>query len=131
MYLREVRAEGGESTTSSSILGDVPPRALSMPDWFDTNVVSVLNGLAIGSLLFMLAVGLSLVFGMMDVLNLAHGAVYLVGAYVAYALIGTARAGRSFVAAVVAALAVGRVLRRGAGGLTPPLAGADTWTRRC
>ena len=65
-----------------------------MPEWFDTNLVSVLNGLAIGCLLFLLASGLSLVFGMMDVLNLAHGAVFLVGAYVAYALIGDARAGR-------------------------------------
>ena len=54
-----------------------------MPEWFDTNLVSVLNGLAIGCLLFLLASGLSLVFGMMDVLNLAHGAVFLVGAYVA------------------------------------------------
>jgi branched-subunit amino acid ABC-type transport system permease component len=44
-------------------------------------LVSVLNGLAIGSLLFILAVGLSLVFGMMDVLNLAHGALFLGGAY--------------------------------------------------
>lgn len=44
-------------------------------------VVSVLNGFAIGFLLFVLAVGLSLVFGMMDVLNLAHGALFLGGAY--------------------------------------------------
>ena len=44
-------------------------------------IVSVLNGLAIGFLLFILAVGLSLVFGMMNVLNLAHGAVFLGGAY--------------------------------------------------
>jgi branched-chain amino acid transport system permease protein len=45
-------------------------------------LVSVLNGCAIGFLLFILAVGLSLVFGMMDVLNLAHGALFLGGAYV-------------------------------------------------
>ncbi|MDV3223181.1 branched-chain amino acid ABC transporter permease, partial [Intrasporangium sp.] len=43
-------------------------------------------GVAYGLLLFTLAVGLSLVFGMMDVLNLAHGTLYLVGAYAAYAL---------------------------------------------
>ena len=46
-------------------------------------LVSVLNGVAIGFLLFILAVGLSLVFGMMDVLNLAHGALFLGGAYLA------------------------------------------------
>lgn len=44
-------------------------------------LVSILNGFAIGFLLFVLAVGLSLVFGMMDVLNLAHGALFLGGAY--------------------------------------------------
>jgi len=52
-----------------------------MPVWLEANLVSVLNGFAIGFLLFILAVGLSLVFGMMDVLNLAHGALFLGGAY--------------------------------------------------
>jgi branched-subunit amino acid ABC-type transport system permease component len=52
-------------------------------------LVSVLNGFAIGFLLFVLAVGLSLVFGMMDVLNLAHGALFLGGAYVGAALAGS------------------------------------------
>ncbi len=57
-----------------------------MLDWFDTNLVSMVDGVAYGLLLFTLAVGLSLVFGMMDVLNLAHGSLYLVGAFAAYAL---------------------------------------------
>ena len=57
-----------------------------MIGWFDAHVVSMVDGVAYGLLLFTLAVGLSLVFGMMDVLNLAHGTLYLVGAYVAYAL---------------------------------------------
>ncbi|OZM76651.1 branched-chain amino acid ABC transporter permease [Pseudonocardia sp. MH-G8] len=52
-------------------------------------LVSVLNGLAIGFLLFILAVGLSIVFGMMDVLNLAHGALFLGGAYLGAALSGS------------------------------------------
>ncbi|HZG89643.1 MAG TPA: branched-chain amino acid ABC transporter permease [Pseudonocardia sp.] len=52
-------------------------------------LVSVLNGFAIGFLLFILAVGLSLVFGMMDVLNLAHGALFLGGAYLGAALAGS------------------------------------------
>jgi branched-chain amino acid transport system permease protein len=51
-------------------------------------LVSVLNGFAIGFLLFILAVGLSIVFGMMDVLNLAHGALFLGGAYLGAALSG-------------------------------------------
>ncbi|MFD6972159.1 branched-chain amino acid ABC transporter permease [Streptomyces sp. NPDC059979] len=57
-----------------------------MPGWLDGNVVSVVDGIAFGLLLFTIAVGLSLVFGMMDVLNLAHGTLYLGGAYIAYTL---------------------------------------------
>lgn len=52
-------------------------------------LVSILNGFAIGSLLFIVAVGLSLVFGMMDVLNLAHGALFLGGAYLGAAFGGS------------------------------------------
>ena len=57
-----------------------------MLGWIDNNLVSMVDGVAYGLLLFRLAVGLSLVFGMMDVLNLAHGTLDLVGAYTAYAL---------------------------------------------
>ncbi|MGC5583846.1 branched-chain amino acid ABC transporter permease [Ornithinimicrobium sp. W1665] len=57
-----------------------------MIGWLDANFVSMVDGVAYGLLLFTLAVGLSLVFGMMDVLNLAHGTLYLAGAYTAYAL---------------------------------------------
>ena len=42
-----------------------------------------LNGLQFGLLLFMLAAGLTLVFGIMDLVNLAHGSLYMVGAYLA------------------------------------------------
>ncbi|MFI6279812.1 branched-chain amino acid ABC transporter permease [Streptomyces sp. NPDC050988] len=75
-----------------------------------THLVSVLNGLAMGSLLFAIALGLSLVFGMMDVLNLAHGAVYLVGAYMAVALVGDGAGVAGFVLAVLAAAVAGAVL---------------------
>lgn len=57
-----------------------------MTGWLDAHLVSMVDGVAYGLLLFTLAVGLSLVFGMMDVLNLAHGTLYLAGAYTAYAL---------------------------------------------
>ena len=43
-----------------------------------------LNGLSFGALLFILAAGLSLIFGMMDVVNLAHGSFYMIGAYLAW-----------------------------------------------
>jgi branched-chain amino acid transport system permease protein len=94
-----------------------------MPEWFDTNLVSVLNGLAIGCLLFLVASGLSLVFGMMDVLNLAHGAVFLVGAYVAYALLGDGTTWPAFAAALVAAPAAGAVCGGVLAGMVRPLAG--------
>jgi branched-chain amino acid transport system permease protein len=41
----------------------------------------MLNGLQLGLMLFLLAAGLTLVFGIMDMINLAHGSLYMVGAY--------------------------------------------------
>ena len=49
-------------------------------------VVSVLNGVVHGLLLFMVSAGLTLIFGMMGVLNFAHASFYMLGAYVAYTL---------------------------------------------
>ncbi len=46
-------------------------------------VVQLLNGVQLGLLLFLVASGLTLVFGILDVINLAHGVVFMVGAYVA------------------------------------------------
>ena len=46
-------------------------------------LVQALNGLQLGVLLFLIAAGLTLVFGVMDVVNLAHGAQYMLGAYLA------------------------------------------------
>ena len=50
--------------------------------------IQLLNGVQYGLLLFMLAAGLTLIFGIMGVVNLAHGSFYMLGAYLAYALIG-------------------------------------------
>jgi len=61
-----------------------------------------LNGLQLGLLLFLLAAGLTLVFGIMDLVNLAHGSLYMVGAY--FAATFTALTG-SFMAGAVLALA--------------------------
>jgi branched-subunit amino acid ABC-type transport system permease component len=55
--------------------------------FFDQHFTSMLNGLALGMLIFILALGLSLIFGLLDVLNLAHGALYLLGTYLAFQLI--------------------------------------------
>lgn len=66
-----------------------------------------LNGLAYGVLLFLLSVGLTLIFGMLDVINLAHGSFYLLGAYAGLALI--AWSGNFWLALVVAPLAVAAI----------------------
>ncbi|MCW2682530.1 MAG: branched-chain amino acid transporter, permease protein [Blastococcus sp.] len=92
-----------------------------MAGWFDANLVSILNGFAIGSLLFILAVGLSIVFGMMDVLNLAHGAFFLIGSYLAVTFV----AGESwtgFLTALGVAALVGLLVGGALSGLTEPLA---------
>ena len=46
-------------------------------------VTSIFNGISYGALLFLLAGGLSLIFGMMRIVNMTHGSYYLLGAYVA------------------------------------------------
>jgi branched-chain amino acid transport system permease protein len=51
-----------------------------------TFLIQCLNALQYGLLLFLVASGLTLIFGIMGVINLAHGSFYMVGAYMAYAL---------------------------------------------
>ena len=50
--------------------------------------IQLLNSVQYGLLLFLLAAGLTLIFGIMGVVNLAHGSFYMLGAYMAYALTG-------------------------------------------
>jgi branched-chain amino acid transport system permease protein len=67
-----------------------------------------LNGIQLGMLLFLLAAGLTLIFGIMDLVNLAHGSLYMIGAYFAAtfaALTGSFIAGAFL--ALVATLLVG------------------------
>ncbi len=74
-------------------------------------LVQALNGLQLGVLLFLIAAGLTLVFGVMDFINLAHGVQYMLGAYLAvacYGLVGNFWA--ALVLALAAALAFGLVL---------------------
>jgi len=62
-----------------------------------------LNGLQLGLLLFMLAAGLTLVFGIMDLVNLAHGSLYMMGAY--FAATFSALTGSFLLGAVLALIA--------------------------
>ncbi len=54
----------------------------------DQILINLLNGLASGLLLFMLSSGLTLIFSMMGVLNFSHASFYMLGAYVAYSMVG-------------------------------------------
>jgi branched-chain amino acid transport system permease protein len=74
-------------------------------------IEQLLNGIQLGMLLFLLAAGLTLIFGIMDLINLAHGSLYMIGAYFAATF---AEWTDSFVLgailAVLATLAVGMAL---------------------
>jgi branched-chain amino acid transport system permease protein len=64
----------------------------------------VLNGLQLGVLLFLIAAGLTLIFGVMDFINLSHGSLFMLGAYFAVTFQGLT--GSFFLAVVLAGLAV-------------------------
>ncbi len=69
-------------------------------------IEQVLNGLQFGVMLFLMAAGLTLIFGVMGLINLAHGSLYMIGAFAAAAVAG---ATGSFVLALGAALAVAAI----------------------
>jgi branched-subunit amino acid ABC-type transport system permease component len=88
---------------------------------FDAHLVPAIDGVAYGLLLFVAAAGLTLLFGVGGVLNLAHGTLYALGGYLAASLSDGSWAG------AVLALAVGTAAGVAGGallaGLTAPLAG--------
>ena len=51
-------------------------------------LISLVNGLVLGSAIFLVATGLTLAFGVMKIFNFAHGSFYMIGAYLAHALTG-------------------------------------------
>ena len=55
-------------------------QGMETDDW----VITILRGLSVGAVTFLVASGLSLILGLMDVLNLAHGEMFMVGAYVGW-----------------------------------------------
>lgn len=72
-----------------------------------TFAVQLLNGVQYGLVLFLVASGLTLVFGILGVINLAHGAFYMLGAYLAWAI---ASYTGSFALALAGALAISFLL---------------------
>lgn len=79
------------------------PSRVFVPDFFG----QALNGLSYGVLLFLLSVGLTLIFGMLDIVNLAHGSFYMLGAYAGLTMIAATE--NFWLALVVAPLAVGLI----------------------
>ena len=67
---------------------------------FASFLIQTLNSLQYGLLLFLVASGLTLVFGIMGIINLAHGSFYMIGAYMAFVL-------SSFTGSLVTAIALG------------------------
>ena len=72
----------------------------------DFIIVQGLNGVAYGLLIFLLAAGLTLIFGMLHVVNLAHGSFFMIGAYIGYS---AARALNFWAALLIAPIVVGLV----------------------
>lgn len=74
----------------------------------DIVVAQLVNGISYGLLLFVITCGLSLVFGILGVLNLAHGSIYMIAAYVSYTI--TANATQNFWLALIIAPVVVAIL---------------------
>ena len=85
---------------ASSLLSAAPLRLIGAPRWLTMPpdereravdgrfwLLQTFNGLSYGALLFLLGSGLSLIFGVMRIVNLAHGAYFLLGGYVALSVI--------------------------------------------
>ena len=68
-------------------------------------LTQVLNGLTIGAILMLIAMGLTVIFGLMDVVNFAHGALYMLGAYLTVTVV--AETGQFWLAMLAAPLGVG------------------------
>ena len=76
-------------------------------------LAQLLNGLQYGLLLFLISSGLTLIFGVMGVINLAHGSLFMIGAYLAYVVAATTgQFWLALPAAVVGGLAFGALLER-------------------
>ena len=70
----------------------------------ETLGLHVLNGITFGALLFLLASGFTLIFGLMRITNMSHGGLYLVGGYIGLTVLG--RTGNFWVALITAGLGV-------------------------
>ncbi len=76
-------------------------------------IINTLNGLSLAMILFLLAAGLTLIFGLMRIINMAHGSFYLLGGYIAISAIRfTGDFGTGALLAVVAVAVAGVIVQR-------------------
>lgn len=73
-------------------------------------IAQILNGVALGSLFMLLSSGLALIYGLRGVFNFGHGAIYMLGAYIAYAVASTTSFWLALIVAPLAIAVVGVVL---------------------
>ncbi|MEE9195817.1 MAG: branched-chain amino acid ABC transporter permease [Alphaproteobacteria bacterium] len=89
---------------------------------FTSFLIQALNGIQYGFLLFLVASGLTLIFGIMGIINLAHGAFYMLGAYICYWLF-------DFTGELFSAILIGIVIMVGVGYLIERLAISQLYKR--
>ncbi len=89
---------------------------------FTSFLIQTLNGIQYGFLLFLVASGLTLIFGIMGIINLAHGAFYMLGAYICYWLF-------DFTGELFSAILIGIVIMVGVGYLIERLAISQLYKR--
>jgi branched-chain amino acid transport system permease protein len=73
-----------------------------------TFIVHLLNGLTLGGIYVLIAIGLSLIFGVMNIVNFAHGSLWMLGAYITVSVVGMST-GSFWIALLAAPLLVGAV----------------------
>ena len=92
-------------------------------------VAQLLNGLVYGVLLFLMAAGLSLIFGLMNVVSLAHGSFFMLGAFFGLSIFKfTGSFWLALMLAPIPVVAIGVVMECCSCGRS---IGAATWTRCC
>ncbi|MGH6915542.1 MAG: ABC transporter permease subunit, partial [Geminicoccales bacterium] len=96
----------------------------------DILVIQVLNSIFYASILFLIAAGLSLIFGVMQIINLAHGSFYALGAYVTAWTIGTAAAAGAPVAVLFLLLPAGALVVAAVGAIIEPTILRPLYARR-
>src|SRR5207249_5676263 len=104
------RSRASSSCRSGTARWRCPPssRRSSVPRRLAELLQRLVNGLVLGGTYALLGIGLTLIFGLMSVVNFAHGEFYTLGAYAAFATL--ALAGLPFFVALLAAIAAGAAL---------------------